>query len=94
MPLPELTVSRERIILDECQDAIGYRFEKPELLRAALTHTSGANTRAASRNAGSFNAASACNGVSLRGRREMQTSRLGASNVANVGYVQTRRQNV
>ncbi len=32
----------------ECQDAIGYRFEKPERLRAALTHTSGANTRAAS----------------------------------------------
>lgn len=39
---------RERVILDECQDAIGYRFNKPELLRAALTHTSGANTRAAS----------------------------------------------
>ena len=39
---------RERAILEECQDAIGYRFSKPELLRAALTHTSGANTRAAS----------------------------------------------
>ena len=39
---------RERAILDECQDAIGYRFNRPELLRAALTHTSGANTRAAS----------------------------------------------
>ncbi len=44
----ELTVSRERAILDECQEAIGYTFQRPELLRAALTHTSGANTRAAS----------------------------------------------
>ena len=40
--------NRERAILEECQAAIGYRFQKPELLRAALTHTSGANTRAAS----------------------------------------------
>src|SRR5262249_94386 len=32
-------------ILDECQEVIGYRFHKPELLRAALTHTSGASTR-------------------------------------------------
>src|SRR5438046_5497147 len=40
--------NRERAILEDCQDAIGYRFKKPELLRAALTHTSGANTRAAS----------------------------------------------
>src|SRR6187431_102364 len=39
---------RERAILEECQDAIGYRFLKPELLRSALTHTSSANTRAAS----------------------------------------------
>jgi ribonuclease-3 len=39
---------RERAILEACQAAIGYRFQKPELLRAALTHTSGANTRAAS----------------------------------------------
>jgi ribonuclease III len=35
-------------ILDECQDVICYRFKQPELLRAALTHTSGANTRLAS----------------------------------------------
>jgi ribonuclease-3 len=35
-------------ILEECQDAIGYRFLKPDLLRAALTHTSGADTRLAS----------------------------------------------
>ena len=39
---------RERAILDACQETIGYRFTRPELLRAALTHTSGANTRAAS----------------------------------------------
>lgn len=38
----------ESEILDDCQQAIGYRFEKPALLRAALTHTSGANTRLAS----------------------------------------------
>src|SRR5580692_9172719 len=44
----ELTTSREQEILEECQDLVGYRFQKPELLRAALTHTSGANTRAAS----------------------------------------------
>jgi ribonuclease-3 len=47
-PANTLSASREQTILDECQDAIGYRFRKPELLRAALTHTSGANTRAAS----------------------------------------------
>jgi ribonuclease-3 len=49
MPPPNtLTPSREQTVLEECQDAIGYRFRRPELLRAALTHTSGANTRAAS----------------------------------------------
>src|SRR5579872_6470147 len=41
----ELTTSRESEILDECQKAIGYQFRQPELLRAALTHTSGADTR-------------------------------------------------
>src|SRR3954468_9088692 len=30
------------------QEAIGYHFQRPELLRAALTHTSVANTRGAS----------------------------------------------
>jgi ribonuclease-3 len=45
---PELTSSREQEILEDCQQAIGYRFQRPELLRAALTHTSGANTRLAS----------------------------------------------
>jgi ribonuclease-3 len=44
----ELTTSREAEILDECQKAIGYEFRLPELLRAALTHASGANTRLAS----------------------------------------------
>jgi len=48
MPPPELAPSRERAILDACQEAIDYQFKRPELLRAALTHTSGANTRAAS----------------------------------------------
>ena len=44
----ELTTSREAEILEECQNAIGYAFAQPELLRAALTHASGANTRLAS----------------------------------------------
>jgi ribonuclease-3 len=43
----DLSVAR-RSKLDECQEALGYRFAKPELLKAALTHTSGANTRGAS----------------------------------------------
>ena len=47
MPAPD-HAARERTILEECQDAIGYRFGRVELLRAALTHTSGANTRLAS----------------------------------------------
>jgi ribonuclease-3 len=44
----ELTTHYEAEILDECQKAIGYQFRQPELLRAGLTHTSGANTRLAS----------------------------------------------
>src|SRR5215217_7730928 len=44
----ELTTTREAEILEECQEAIGYRFRQPDLLRAALTHTSGAETRGAS----------------------------------------------
>jgi ribonuclease III len=43
-----LSTSREAEILDECQKAIGYRFRQPDLLRAALTHASGADTRLAS----------------------------------------------
>ena len=41
----ELATTSERTILEDCQKAIRYRFQRPELLRAALTHTSGANTR-------------------------------------------------
>jgi ribonuclease-3 len=44
----ELTAGREAEILEDCQQAIGYRFRQPELLRGALTHASGANTRLAS----------------------------------------------
>jgi ribonuclease-3 len=44
----EWTTADEAEILEDCQQAIDYRFRQPELLRAALTHTSGANTRAAS----------------------------------------------
>lgn len=44
----ELSASVEAEILEECQSAIGYRFRRVELLRAALTHTSGADTRLAS----------------------------------------------
>jgi ribonuclease-3 len=44
----ELTAGFEAEILKECQNAIGYRFRQPELLRGALTHASGANTRLAS----------------------------------------------
>src|SRR5437764_6368188 len=44
----ELSTAVEAEVLDECQEAIGYRFQSPQLLRAALTHTSGANTRLAS----------------------------------------------
>jgi ribonuclease III len=45
---PELTTSRESEILDDCQRVLGYQFRQPDLLRAALTHTSGADTRLAS----------------------------------------------
>src|ERR1700747_3579378 len=44
----ELSTTQEAEILEECQRAIGYQFRHPELLRAALTHASGANTRLAS----------------------------------------------
>src|SRR5262245_35250932 len=43
--MPELTTDYEAEVLNECQKAIGYQFRQPELLRAALTHASGANTR-------------------------------------------------
>jgi ribonuclease III len=44
----DLTTRREPEILEECQEVIGYQFQRPELLRAALTHTSGADTRLSS----------------------------------------------
>src|SRR5437773_7132966 len=44
----ELTTSREAEVLEQCQQVIGYQFRRPDLLRAALTHTSGADTRLAS----------------------------------------------
>lgn len=43
-----MTAISESEILDDCQKVIGYQFKHPELLRAALTHASGANTRLAS----------------------------------------------
>jgi ribonuclease-3 len=47
-PSDTLTGNREQAVLESCQDAIGYRFIRPALLREALTHTSSTNTRAAS----------------------------------------------
>src|SRR5882757_4915205 len=44
----EWNSAEEAEILEQCQQAIDYRFRQPELLRAALTHTSGADTRGAS----------------------------------------------
>src|SRR6516165_10181077 len=44
----ETSTSLEGEILERCQQVIGYRFRQPELLRAALTHASGANTRLSS----------------------------------------------
>ena len=44
----ELTSLQESEILEACQEGIGYRFRQPDLLRASLTHASGANTRLAS----------------------------------------------
>lgn len=35
-------------LLDRCQAVLQHRFQRPELLRAALTHASGVNTRLAS----------------------------------------------
>src|ERR1043166_3032898 len=44
----DVSLNVEAEILEECQETIGYRFRQPELLRASLTHASGANTRLAS----------------------------------------------
>src|SRR5438309_8948480 len=45
---PEVLTGFEAEILEQCQQAIGYRFRQPDLLRSALTHASGANTRLSS----------------------------------------------
>jgi ribonuclease-3 len=44
----ELITNYEAEVLEDCQSTIGYHFRQPDLLRAALTHASGANTRLAS----------------------------------------------
>jgi ribonuclease-3 len=44
----DVTTDLEAEVLQNCQEAIGYVFLQPELLRGALTHASGANTRLAS----------------------------------------------
>src|ERR1700726_4965979 len=44
----ELSANTEAEILEECQNAIGYRFNRTELLRAALTHAAGADPRLSS----------------------------------------------
>ncbi len=44
----ELSMRYETDVFEECQEAISYRFRQPDLLKAALTHASGANTRLAS----------------------------------------------
>ncbi len=46
--MAEVSTKTETDILDECQQALGYRFGNPELLRGALTHASGADSRLAS----------------------------------------------
>jgi ribonuclease-3 len=43
-----LTAISEAEVLEECQKALNYRFQDPKLLRGALTHASGADTRLAS----------------------------------------------
>jgi ribonuclease-3 len=44
----ETITAAQAEVLEACQLALGYRFQQPELLRSALTHTSGANSRLAS----------------------------------------------
>jgi ribonuclease-3 len=46
--MAELSTRTATSVLDECQAAIAYRFSQPELLRGALTHASGADSRLAS----------------------------------------------
>jgi ribonuclease III len=46
--MPEVGVKSVTDLLEECQTALGYRFHQLDLLRGALTHASGADTRLAS----------------------------------------------
>jgi ribonuclease-3 len=46
--MPEVTVPPDIENLARCQEAIGYRFQNLDLLHAALTHASGADSRLAS----------------------------------------------
>ena len=46
--MPEVGVKSAMDPLEECQMALGYRFRQGDLLRGALTHASGADTRLAS----------------------------------------------
>src|SRR4051812_17501130 len=43
--MAEATVKSQASVLEECQEKIGYRFQQPEFLRGALTHSSSADTR-------------------------------------------------
>lgn len=44
----ELTTETRSNPLEQCQAIVGYQFRDPDLLRSALTHTSGADTRLSS----------------------------------------------
>ncbi len=44
----ELAAKSTQNLLSECQETIGYRFHRPELLKSALTHASRADSRLAS----------------------------------------------
>jgi ribonuclease-3 len=46
--MAETSAKTSPSVLDDCQTAIGYRFQNTDLLRAALTHASGADSRLAS----------------------------------------------
>ena len=46
--MPEVAGKSVTELLEDCQAALGYRFRQIELLRGALTHASGADTRLAS----------------------------------------------
>lgn len=43
--MPDLALTAPADILDDCQRTLDYRFQRPELLRSALTHASRADAR-------------------------------------------------